>query len=90
MIFLKTGFHAACFIGAMPLFVQIKKIKTWVFDIIHCNLKKDTRNVLKRIYYFPPAKLSGHTYSQFHKTLPKSSYQMYWISVRFYDMGDST
>ena len=80
MIFKKTGFHAACFIGAMPLFVQIKKIKTWVFDIIHCNLKKDTRNVLK--------KLSGHTYSQFHKTLPKSSYQMYWISVRFYDIGD--
>ena len=28
-------------------------------------------------------------YSQFHKTLPKSSLQMHWISVRFYGMGDS-
>ena len=28
-------------------------------------------------------------YSQFHKTLPKSSLQMDWISVRFFEMGDS-
>ena len=27
-------------------------------------------------------------YSQFHKTLPISSFQMHWISVRFYNMGD--
>ena len=27
-------------------------------------------------------------YSPFHKTLPKSSLQMHWISVRFYEMGD--
>ena len=27
-------------------------------------------------------------YSQFHKTLPKSSLPMHWISVRFYEMGD--
>ena len=27
-------------------------------------------------------------YSQFHKTLPKSSLQMHRISVRFYEMGD--
>jgi len=27
-------------------------------------------------------------YSQSHKTLPKSSLQMHWISVRFYEMGD--
>ena len=26
-------------------------------------------------------------YRPFHKTLPKSSLQMYWISVRFYEMG---
>ena len=30
------------------------------------------------------------TYSQFHKTLPKSSLGMHWISVRFYEMGDTT
>ena len=29
------------------------------------------------------------SYSQFHKTLPKSSLQMHWISVRFYEMGDT-
>ena len=29
-----------------------------------------------------------HTYSPFHKTLPISSLQIYWISVRFYEMGD--
>ena len=28
-------------------------------------------------------------YSQFHKTLPKSSLQLHWISVRLYEMGDS-
>ena len=26
--------------------------------------------------------------SLFHKTLPKSSLPMHWISVRFYEMGD--
>ena len=30
------------------------------------------------------------TYSPFHKTLPKSSQQMYWISVRFSELGDSS
>ena len=29
-------------------------------------------------------------YSQFNKTLPKSSLQMHWISERFYEMGDIT
>ena len=28
-------------------------------------------------------------YSRFHKTLPRSSLQIHWISVRFYEMGDS-
>ena len=27
-------------------------------------------------------------HSQFQKTLPKSSLQMHWIPVRFYEMGD--
>ena len=27
------------------------------------------------------------TYSLFHKTLPRSSIKVYWISVRFYEMG---
>ena len=27
-------------------------------------------------------------YSQFHKTLPRSSLQIHWISERFYEMGD--
>ena len=27
-------------------------------------------------------------YSPFHKTLLRSSFQMQWISVRFYEMGD--
>ena len=27
-------------------------------------------------------------YSPFHKTLPRTSSQMHWISVRFYEMGD--
>ena len=27
-------------------------------------------------------------YSPFHKNLPRSSLQMHWISVRFYEMGD--
>ena len=29
-------------------------------------------------------------YSSFHKTLPRSSLQMNWFSVRFYEMGEST
>ena len=28
-------------------------------------------------------------YSLFHKTLPRSSIKMRWISVRFYEMGDT-
>ena len=31
---------------------------------------------------------SYSVYSPFHKTLPKSSLRMHWISVRFYEMGD--
>jgi len=27
-------------------------------------------------------------YSPFHKTLPRSSLQIHWISERFYEMGD--
>ena len=27
---------------------------------------------------------------EFHKTLPKSGLQMHWISVRFYEMSDSS
>ena len=27
-------------------------------------------------------------YSLFYKTLPKSNFQMHWISVRFYEIGD--
>ena len=29
------------------------------------------------------------TYIQFHKTFPRSSLQKHWISVRFYEMGDT-
>ena len=32
--FLKTGFHAICYIGTMPRIVQIE---TWFFGIIHCT-----------------------------------------------------
>ena len=32
---------------------------------------------------------SSKIYSLFHKTLPKSSLLMHWISVRFYEMGDT-
>ena len=31
---------------------------------------------------------SYSTYRPFHKTLPRSSLQMHWISVRFCEMGD--
>ena len=40
-------------------------------------------NVTKDIYVY------AHQYSQFQKTLPRSSLQMHWISLRFYEMGDS-
>ena len=33
--------------------------------------------------------LFNFIYSAFHKTLPKSSLKIHWISVRFYAMGDS-
>ena len=32
--------------------------------------------------------ISDFVYSRFHTTLPKSSLQIHWISVRFYKMGD--
>ena len=31
--FLKTGFHAVCYIGTMPRLVQFE---TWFLGIIHC------------------------------------------------------
>ena len=31
--------------------------------------------------------LLNSNYSRFHKTSPKSSLQLHWISVRFYEMG---
>ena len=34
-------------------------------------------------------KYKKRNYSQFHKTLPKSSLQKHWIWGRFYEMGDS-
>ena len=34
------------------------------------------------------SRVVSFTYSQFHKTLPRSSLQMHWISERFYEMGD--
>ena len=32
--------------------------------------------------------LHNETYGPCHKTLPKCSLQIHWISVRFYEMGD--
>ena len=58
------------------------------------HFKKEEKN----LFYFSLAVLKLFNihiyfqlffYSQFHKTLPKSSLQMHWISVRFYEMGDS-
>ena len=34
------------------------------------------------------ANCNSDRYSPFHKTLPKCSFQMHWISVRFDEMGD--
>ena len=35
-----------------------------------------------------PNKIKNFRYSQFLNTLPRSSLQIHWISVRFYEMGD--
>ena len=43
---------------------------------------KDLVVLLTQKYHF-------FKYSPFHKTLPKSGSKMHWISVRFYEMGDS-
>ena len=32
---------------------------------------------------------SEFNYSPFHKTFPKSSLQIHWISVKLYEMGDN-
>ena len=54
------------------------------------------KNIRKKNYAPPPRPYLPmtendqifFTYSQFHKTLPKPSLQMHWISVRFYEKGD--
>ena len=43
---------------------------------------KDLVVLLTQKYHF-------FKYSPFHKTLPKSGSKIHWISVRFYEMGDS-
>ena len=35
----------------------------------------------------PYSKDASLIYSPFHKTLPRSSLEMHWISVRFYEIG---
>ena len=49
-------------------------IHSYVYSTIHINYYIEDINLL------PTSVL-------FHKTLPISSIQMYWISVKFYDLG---
>ena len=49
-------------------------IHSYVYSTIHINYYIEDINLLP-------------TSSLFHKTLPISSIQMYWISVKFYDLG---
>ena len=44
--FLKPGFHAVCYIGTMPRFVQIE---TCFFGIIHCMLLNKLMSNCKRV-----------------------------------------
>ena len=39
--------------------------------------------------YKKSGRFATFTYSPFHKTLPKCSLLVHWISVRFYEMGDT-
>jgi len=55
------------------------------------DLKKwsDVRNKKMYVMIFKEIVIPDkRAYSQFHKTLLRSSLQMHWISVRFYEMGD--
>ena len=56
-------------------------------------LKYFTWICLKILDFFPCGAHKENNmfiYSPFHKTLPRSSLQMHLISVRFYEMGDSS
>ena len=53
------------------------------FDV---NTRYDD-NVSKMYNFAKTGQLESFKYSLFHKTLPKSSLKMHWISVRFYEMG---
>ena len=46
---------------------------------VYCNLPK---------VYCTLTRFTASIYSLFHKTLPKSSLQMRWILVRFYEMSN--
>ena len=49
-------------------------------------------SLLQVLFYFNNSSVKKNrifAYSQFHKTLPITSSQIHWISVRFYEMGDS-
>ena len=46
---------------------------------VYCNLPK---------VYCSLTRFTASIYSMFHKTLPKSSLQMHWILVRFYEMSN--
>ena len=76
----------------MPINSQIFKLRICFISICDWNttIKISLAENIKLsifwrnfcLFFYAPM-----TYSPFHKTLPKSSLQMHWISVRFYEMG---
>ena len=81
---------------ASLLFVQTKIIyyfnKSFVLSYYWIALEEDffldSSKVICSIYVKRNCSWDDGIYSQFHKTLPWSSLQIHWISVRFYEMGD--
>ena len=69
--------------------------QTFVLGIIIIIQKKSLKNnnQLLIIYLFRRFSIKLiviFRYSQFHKTIPRSSLHIHWISVRFNEMGDMT
>ena len=64
----------------------------WQVIGLFCNELKLTGGPLKPTFCFRKSQVDKNVlifdYSLFHKTLPKSSLQMRWFSVRFYAMSD--
>ena len=69
----------------------VKKLISFLSDLMSGGFSDDITVLLNKTHKSRMFILVQHwLYSPFHKILPRSSFQMHLISVRFYELGDTS